>query len=168
MTFHEAGFNYRLTDFQAAMGRAQLPHLAGWIDSRRALAKAYRAALAPLERAGLLSLPADHAGHSWQTFMVVLADGIDRAAVIRALAEQGIEANLGAQCVSAQPAFAALRTGRRFAGRAAPVPPGPGAAVLRAVRRGRGGTCGHRAGFGAGGEPCWMTSSRAWSRASRR
>lgn len=107
-TFHEAGFNYRLTDFQAALGRAQLPHLAGWIDSRRALARAYRAALAPLERAGLLTLPADHPSHSWQTFMVMLADGIDRATVIRALAEQGIEANLGAQCVSAQPAFAAF------------------------------------------------------------
>lgn len=107
VTFHEAGLNYRLTDFQAALGRAQLPHLAGWIEARRALAKAYREALAPLERAGRLTLPADHPGHSWQTFMVVLADGIDRGAEIRALAGQGIEANLGAQCVSAQPAFAA-------------------------------------------------------------
>jgi len=106
VSFQEAGFNYRLTDFQSAMGRAQLPHLAGWIESRRALAKAYHEALAPLERAGRLVLPAGHPGHSWQTFMVVLADGIDRAAVIRALAGQGIEANLGAQCVSAQPAFA--------------------------------------------------------------
>jgi perosamine synthetase len=107
MSFHEAGFNYRLTDFQAAIGRTQLPHLAGWIGSRRALAAQYREALAPLERAGHLSLPADHAGHSWQTFMVVLADGVDRAAIIRALAERGIEANLGAQCVSAQPPFVA-------------------------------------------------------------
>ncbi len=107
VSFHEAGFNYRLTDFQAAMGRAQLPHLAGWIESRRVLAKAYREALTPLERAGRLALPADHSGHSWQTFMVVLADGVDRATVIGALAGQGIEANLGAQCVSAQPAFAA-------------------------------------------------------------
>lgn len=107
MNFVEPGFNYRLTDFQAAIGRTQLPHLAGWIDARRALAMRYRAALAPLERSGRLSLPADHPGHSWQTFMVVLADGIDRAAVIRALAERGIEANLGAQCVSAQSAFAA-------------------------------------------------------------
>lgn len=107
MAFHEAGFNYRLTDFQAAIGRTQLPHLAAWIESRRALAAQYREALAPLERAGHLSLPAEHAGHSWQTFMVVLADAIDRAAIIRALAERGIEANLGAQCVSAQPPFAA-------------------------------------------------------------
>ena len=112
MAFHEAGFNYRLTDFQAAIGRTQLPHLAAWIESRRALAAQYREALAPLERAGhgvdlLLGATPEHAGHSWQTFMVVLADAIDRAAIIRALAERGIEANLGAQCVSAQPPFAA-------------------------------------------------------------
>ena len=105
MQFHEAGFNYRLTDFQSALGRTQLPQLQGWIDARRALARAYLQALAPLERQGLLTLPAADAGHSWQTFMVVLADGIDRAAVINGLAKVGIEANLGAQCVSAQPAF---------------------------------------------------------------
>lgn len=107
MAFHEAGFNYRLTDLQSAIGRTQLPQLAGWIEARRALAKRYRDALAPLERAGHLTLPADHAGHSWQTFMVVLADDVDRTALIRTLAERGIEANLGAQCVSALPPFAA-------------------------------------------------------------
>jgi len=105
--FREAGYNYRLTDFQSALGRAQLPHLAGWIEARRALAQRYREALGPLQAAGALTLPAAHPGHSWQTFMVVLADRIDRSAVIRALAGHGIEANLGAQCVSAEPAFAA-------------------------------------------------------------
>jgi dTDP-4-amino-4,6-dideoxygalactose transaminase len=107
-TFYEAGFNYRLTDMQSAMGRTQLPQLAAWITSRRALAEAYREALGPLAHSGRLTLPADHAGHSWQTFMVVLADDFDRTAVIGALADQGIEANLGAQCVSSEPAFAAF------------------------------------------------------------
>jgi dTDP-4-amino-4,6-dideoxygalactose transaminase len=111
--FVEAGFNYRLTDFQAALGRAQLPHLAAWIEARRALAGAYRAALQPLAQVGRLALPTDHAGHSWQTFMIVLADDIDRARVIGALAERGIEANLGAQCISAQPAFAAFASRSR-------------------------------------------------------
>jgi len=106
LVFHEAGYNLRLTEFQAALGRAQLPHLSGWIEQRRALAGAYRAALQPLAQAGLLSLPADHAGHSWQTFMVVLSEHFDRARVIRDLAAQGVEANLGAQCLSALAAFA--------------------------------------------------------------
>ena len=123
--FHEAGFNYRLTDFQSALGLTQLPHLQGWIDARRALARAYMQALAPLEQRGLIALPAADAGHSWQTFMVVLADGIDRAAVIGRLAEVGIEANLGAQCVSAQPAFEAF----------APAP-GKAPSALRLFRQG--------------------------------
>jgi perosamine synthetase len=106
--FHEAGFNYRLTDFQSALGLAQLSQLQGWIDARRALAQAYLSALAPLEEQGLLTLPVTDLGHSWQTFMVVLADGIDRAAVISSLATAGIEANLGAQCLSALSPFAAF------------------------------------------------------------
>jgi perosamine synthetase len=85
-----------------------LPHLIGWIDARRALARDYTSALTPLQQQGMLELPAGDAGHSWQTFMVVLADCVDRAAVIRSLADAGIEANLGAQCVSAQPAFRGL------------------------------------------------------------
>jgi perosamine synthetase len=106
-TFVEAGFNYRLTDFQAALGRAQLPHLSEWLDTRRSLASVYRRALQPLTARGRLTLPSAHPGHSWQTFMVVLADGIDRSQVIAALAEQGVESNLGAQCLSAHPAFQA-------------------------------------------------------------
>ena len=98
--FVEAGYNLRLTDIQSALGRAQLPKLDGWIAARRALAAAYREALAPLVAAGRLTLPAEAEGHSWQTFMTVLADGVDRAAVVRTLAAQGIEANLGAQCLS--------------------------------------------------------------------
>jgi perosamine synthetase len=106
--FVEPGFNYRLTDFQATLGRAQLPHLQGWIDARRGLAQQYSTALAPLAARGMLVLPASHPGHSWQTYMVVLADGIDRDAVIARLAEVGIEANLGAQCISALDAYAGI------------------------------------------------------------
>lgn len=106
LVFHEAGYNLRLTDVQAALGRAQLPKLAGWIDARRALAARYRETLAPLAARGAITLPTDAPGHSWQTFMVVLADGVERAPLLRRLATAGIEANLGAQCLSALPSFA--------------------------------------------------------------
>lgn len=105
MQFHEAGLNYRLTDIQSALGRSQLPRLQGWIETRRVLAQTYLSALAPLARRGLIDLPVDNPGHSWQTFMVVLADGIDRAAVILRMAEAGIETNVGAQCLSMQRSF---------------------------------------------------------------
>jgi dTDP-4-amino-4,6-dideoxygalactose transaminase len=106
MQFVEAGFNYRLTNVQSALGRAQLPSLDGWIEARRALAAIYHEALGGLAAAGLLVRPTARTGHSWQTYLVVLAEGVDRSAVIHAMAAEGIEANLGAQCLSALPPFA--------------------------------------------------------------
>jgi UDP-4-amino-4,6-dideoxy-N-acetyl-beta-L-altrosamine transaminase len=38
------GFNYRITDFQSALGFRQLDHLSEWIARRRAIAAAYRSA----------------------------------------------------------------------------------------------------------------------------
>lgn len=103
---YEPGLNCRLTDFQSALGRAQLPHLRGWITARRKLAALYRSALQALVLDGRLELPADHPGHSWQTFMVVLSDDVARDRVIARMAEAGIEAKLGAHCLSAQSPFA--------------------------------------------------------------
>lgn len=100
MQFFEPATNYRLTNFQAALGRHQLPHLDAWITARTELARVYHAHLLPLQEAGLVSLPNLIAGHSWQTFMVVLSPEQDRAAVISGLKERGIEANLGAQSLS--------------------------------------------------------------------
>ena len=39
--FVSPGLNYRLTDFQAVLGREQLPHLPRWIEERREVAKRY-------------------------------------------------------------------------------------------------------------------------------
>ena len=95
--FMEPSLNYRLTNFQAALGRTQLPSLDTWIDKRRDLASLYRQHLAELAGQRLLTLPNAAPGHSWQTFMVVLSDAVDRAATIAGLKELGIESNLGAQ-----------------------------------------------------------------------
>lgn len=100
MQFFEPATNYRLTNFQAALGRYQLPHLDAWVSARTELARIYHARLLPLQEAGLVSLPSLVAGHSWQTFMVVLSPALDRATVISGLKERGIEANLGAQSLS--------------------------------------------------------------------
>lgn len=100
MQFFEPATNYRLTNFQAALGRHQLPHLDAWINARVELAHAYRSRLSSLQEAGLVSLPKMVVGHSWQTFMILLDAAFDRAAVISDLREQGIEANLGAQSLS--------------------------------------------------------------------
>lgn len=96
------GYNYRLTNFQAALGRVQLKHFGEWVETRRELKRIYDQALVSLDG---LSVPSDIPGHSWQTYMVVLDHAEDRSEIIRHLREHGIEANLGAQSVSAQPFY---------------------------------------------------------------
>lgn len=100
MRFFEPATNYRLTNFQAALGRAQLPLLNGWIRQRTLLGEAYNHLLAPLQDEGMLSLPEPSPGHSWQTFMIVMSASNDRDDVIAKLREQSIETNLGAQSLS--------------------------------------------------------------------
>lgn len=100
MVFLEPATNYRLTNFQAALGRAQLPFLDEWLEKRKKLAEYYISKLKPLEEMGLVRLPSLTEGHSWQTFMLVLKSSIDRPTVIANLREQGVESNLGAQSLT--------------------------------------------------------------------
>ncbi len=63
--FNVLGFNYRMTDLQAAVGNGQLDRLDGWIEKRRALAAQYRERLAGLD---WVVTPPDDPGHSYQSF----------------------------------------------------------------------------------------------------
>jgi perosamine synthetase len=101
LRFVEPATNYRLTNFQAALGKKQLPHLDGWIQGRQALAQSYLTALEPLRAAGHLDVPQMNHGHSWQTFMITLKRHHVRAQVVEALKTLSIETNLGAHSLSA-------------------------------------------------------------------
>lgn len=101
MEFVVAGLNYRMTNFQGALGRVQLTKLDGWIGERDTLQRVYRKALGDLP----VSLPREVQGHAWQTFMVCLPEHVQRLQVISALQAKGVEANLGAQALHEQPHF---------------------------------------------------------------
>jgi len=98
--FTEPGFNYRLTNIQAALGIGQIARIDQWIRKRRVLADEYRTHLASLVEADYISLPSGSSGHSWQTFMIRLNQKVNRDQVITRLKEIGIESNIGAQCLS--------------------------------------------------------------------
>lgn len=98
--FLEATTNYRLTNFQAALGRRQLAYLDSWIQTRTELVSAYLSAFSHLAEQGLVRVPMEVEGHSWQTFMVVLDEAFNRDDVVEELRKRKIEANLGAQCLS--------------------------------------------------------------------
>lgn len=97
------GYNYRMTNFQAAMGRVQLDKFDGWLVERKKLQYAYREKIT--EKGLPVLLPSDVNGHTWQTFMVVLPDKVNRNYVIEQMKKCGIETNLGAHAVHSQPYY---------------------------------------------------------------
>jgi perosamine synthetase len=99
--FELAGFNYRLTDFQAALGTVQLGRLDALIARREALAAAYHGALLDIPGVQVPATMKD-ARHIWQSYVVLLDVAIDRDRVQTLLRERGIETTLGTYAVSAQ------------------------------------------------------------------
>ena len=67
--FDVIGFNYRMTDLQAAIGLVQLEKLDALIDARAAMAQTYCAALTEVEWLDLPQAPQD-GRHAWQSFVV--------------------------------------------------------------------------------------------------
>ena len=91
-SFVRAGLNYRLTDFQAALGLSQLARIDEILERRRHLAGSYMDLLDGLP----LVLPIDGGlASTWQSFVVRLESGTNREAIISKLAELGIESSLG-------------------------------------------------------------------------
>ncbi|MGX7704082.1 DegT/DnrJ/EryC1/StrS family aminotransferase [Methylobacterium sp. Gmos1] len=101
------GYNYRLTDLQAAIGRVQLARLDAIVAERRRLAGLYAEALAGLP----VAVPAepDWARSNWQSYAVRLDAGADQVSVMQGLLDRGIASRRGVMCIHLEPAYADLR-----------------------------------------------------------
>ena len=101
-SFREIGFNYRMTDLQAAIGLAQMDKLDGILGRRRDLAACYDAALQPL---GWLGVPRTPPGdrHSFQSYVALVSSDapVDRDQLAAALEAQGIATRQGTHAVHA-------------------------------------------------------------------
>jgi perosamine synthetase len=85
------GFNYRITDIQAAIGLCQLDRLDGMLADRAKVASWYREALGGIEGLGL---PCEDAGgdvRGWFVFVAQVPRGSDRDTVIRGLRDLGVQ-----------------------------------------------------------------------------
>ena len=107
-SYPEVGFNYRMTDIQAAVGRVQLERLPGILARRRALAEGYRKRLADLPGLGLPVEPA-FARSNWQSFCVRLPEHCDQREVMQALLEDGVSSRRGIMCSHRELAYASAR-----------------------------------------------------------
>jgi dTDP-4-amino-4,6-dideoxygalactose transaminase len=105
----EVGFNYRMTDLQAAVGLVQLDRLAGVIERRRERAARYRHALAAIDGVGLPHDPA-WGTTNHQSFWVELPAGfpLGRDELLRFLLDRGISARRGIMAAHLEPACADL------------------------------------------------------------
>ncbi|MBM4439450.1 MAG: DegT/DnrJ/EryC1/StrS family aminotransferase [Candidatus Rokubacteria bacterium] len=101
------GYNYRLTDFQCALGLSQLAKLDGFWRQRDRLARRYRERLAGSAWVDLPALPA-HSRHGWHLFVALIR--IDRLAaaqdtVLRALRAENIGIQLHYDLVYRHPYY---------------------------------------------------------------
>lgn len=101
------GFNYRMTDVQAAIGCVQLGKLATMVARRRELARRYRERLADLPALIPVAEP-EGMRSNYQSFWVRLgADWpLSRDDTLRALAARGISARRGIMAAHLEPAYA--------------------------------------------------------------
>ena len=90
---HEVGYNYRLTNLQAAMGVAQLEGLADFLAAKRRIAERYTAALRDVP--GLAPMrEAEWARSAWWMYTVGVDEAVfgrDSRALMRALDARGIQ-----------------------------------------------------------------------------
>ena len=100
------GFNCRLTDIQAAVGREQLKRLPGVLERRRMMARRYAEHLAGVPGLTLPHEPA-WARSNWQSYCVRLADRLDQVKVMQGMLDANIATRRGVMCSHREPAYSA-------------------------------------------------------------
>lgn len=111
-TYPELGFNYRMTDLQAAIGREQLRRIPEIVARRRRLADKY---CDRLRRVVGLELPMEPAWarSNWQSFCVRLPAGADQRSVMQSLLDRGVSTRRGVMNIHLEGAYAEPGGSRR-------------------------------------------------------
>lgn len=103
-SYPELGFNYRMTDIQAAVGREQLKKLPGIISRRRELAARYSNLLSDVP--GLITpIEPEWARSNWQSYCVRLPETYDQKQIMQSLLDLGISTRRGIMCAHREPAY---------------------------------------------------------------
>ena len=104
----DVGFNYRMGNLNAAVGRGQLRTLAGRIAGRRRVRAIYERYLGELGGVGFQAIPDGCAPNHWLTTVVFDADefGATPGDVLDTLRAAGIEARYSFKPMHLQPVFA--------------------------------------------------------------
>nr|WP_236790751.1 DegT/DnrJ/EryC1/StrS family aminotransferase [Amycolatopsis sp. GM8] len=106
--FDELGYNFRLSDVQAAILGAQLDRLPSLLAARRSVAKRYTEAFRELDA---VEVPAElpDREHPWQSYLLLLAPELDRGRVLAGLRARGIGCTFGTYASHLQPVYGRQR-----------------------------------------------------------
>ena len=103
------GFNYRMTDVQAAIGIEQLKKLPGFLEERRRIASRYQE---KLKGVSWLELPREPAycKTNWQSFPVRIREDspVDRDNLMQCLLDSGVSTRRGIMNAHQVPAYASI------------------------------------------------------------
>jgi perosamine synthetase len=114
-SYDEVGYNFRMTDMQAAIGLVQLSRVEGFIERRRSFAARYTNELAKL---GWLIPPAEPEGlrHNFQSYMVRLTKDapVSRDALMQRLLDHGIATRRGIMATHREAPYRAARWDREL------------------------------------------------------
>lgn len=102
--YNSLGYNYRMTDIQAAVGREQLKRLPEVFARRRELADAYKQLLGSVPGLELPSEPS-WARSNWQSYAVTLPAGCDQRGVMQRMLDDGVSTRRGIMCSHREPAY---------------------------------------------------------------
>ena len=102
--YEAAGYNYRLSDVQGAIGVVQMKKLSTLIERKRVLARQLKERLVDVNG---IRLPVDPpwGGHIYQSFVILVDEGLDRDQIIKDLRAHDIETTLGTYAVHDQPFY---------------------------------------------------------------
>lgn len=106
-SYPEIGFNYRMTDLQAAIGREQLKRLPEIVERRRSIASRYHEYLQDIHDLEAPTEP-DWAKSNWQSYCVRLPHGCDQRAVMQGLLDRGVSTRRGIMNSHLEPAYAGV------------------------------------------------------------
>lgn len=92
----DLGYNYRITDFQCALGMSQLQKLPRWLERRQEIARQYDEAFAGIKEIRPLAVEAEvrHAYHLYVIRVNKDGPGFDRKTFFQALRSRGIGVNV--------------------------------------------------------------------------
>ncbi len=102
-SYTELGYNFRLTDIQAAIGREQLRKVPSMIQERERQAAFYQDVLSGTG-CTLPEVPS-WAKPNWQSFCIILPETLDQSSVMQFMQDRGVSTRRGVMNAHSEPAY---------------------------------------------------------------